>query len=50
LFRAFLDAGLPPNAAALLTGQGADVGAYLVNSPHVAAIAFTAQRKSACES
>jgi RHH-type proline utilization regulon transcriptional repressor/proline dehydrogenase/delta 1-pyrroline-5-carboxylate dehydrogenase len=44
LFRAFLDAGLPAEAAAFLPGGGEDVGAYLVNSPQVATIAFTGSK------
>ena len=38
--RAFREAGLPPNALALLPGEG-DVGAALVDHPDTATIAFT---------
>lgn len=45
LFRAFLEAGLPPEAAAFLPGSGPEIGAYLVGSPHVATIAFTGSKE-----
>ena len=44
LFRAFREAGLPADAAAFLPGNGEEVGAPLVSSPHVAAVAFTGSK------
>ena len=44
VFRAFLDAGMPPTAAAFLPGAG-ETGARLVESPAVATIAFTGSRE-----
>jgi len=40
-----LEAGLPPRAAAFLPGNGAEIGAYLVNSPRVSTIAFTGSKQ-----
>jgi RHH-type proline utilization regulon transcriptional repressor/proline dehydrogenase/delta 1-pyrroline-5-carboxylate dehydrogenase len=45
LYRAFLDAGLPPQAAAFLPGRGSEVGAALVNSPLVSTIVFTGSKE-----
>lgn len=44
LFRAFQDAGLPAEAAALLPGRGEEIGAYLVTNPLVSTIAFTGSK------
>jgi RHH-type proline utilization regulon transcriptional repressor/proline dehydrogenase/delta 1-pyrroline-5-carboxylate dehydrogenase len=45
LFDLFLEAGMPANAAAFLPGDGQTIGARLVDSEHVATIAFTGSRE-----
>jgi RHH-type proline utilization regulon transcriptional repressor/proline dehydrogenase/delta 1-pyrroline-5-carboxylate dehydrogenase len=44
LVEAFLAAGLPPGVLAFLPGVGEEVGAYLVEHPDVAFVAFTGSR------
>jgi RHH-type proline utilization regulon transcriptional repressor/proline dehydrogenase/delta 1-pyrroline-5-carboxylate dehydrogenase len=45
LARVFRDAGVPPGAIQLLLGSGATVGAYLVEHPDIALIAFTGSKE-----
>ncbi len=45
LARIFRDAGVPPGALQLLSGEGPTVGAYLVEHPDIALIAFTGSRE-----
>jgi RHH-type proline utilization regulon transcriptional repressor/proline dehydrogenase/delta 1-pyrroline-5-carboxylate dehydrogenase len=45
LARVFREAGVPCGAIQLLSGQGATVGAYLVQHPDVAVIAFTGSKE-----
>jgi RHH-type proline utilization regulon transcriptional repressor/proline dehydrogenase/delta 1-pyrroline-5-carboxylate dehydrogenase len=45
LARIFHEAGIPPAAVQFLPGTGEEVGAHLVQSPHVAIIAFTGSRE-----
>tara|TARA_B100001248_G_scaffold262669_1_gene260659 strand:+ start:58968 stop:61955 length:2988 start_codon:yes stop_codon:yes gene_type:complete len=44
LFKAFQEAGMPPEAAAFLPGYGEEIGAIMVDSPLVSTIAFTGSR------
>jgi RHH-type proline utilization regulon transcriptional repressor/proline dehydrogenase/delta 1-pyrroline-5-carboxylate dehydrogenase len=44
LARIFREAGVPPGALQLLSGDGETVGAYLVEHPQVAVVAFTGSR------
>jgi RHH-type proline utilization regulon transcriptional repressor/proline dehydrogenase/delta 1-pyrroline-5-carboxylate dehydrogenase len=44
LMEIFQEVGLPPGVANYLPGVGEEVGPVLVNSPHVAMIAFTGSR------
>lgn len=44
LFRAFLDAGMPPQALQFLPGPGEVAGARLVEHPDVATLVFTGSR------
>ena len=41
----FIEAGLPPGVANLLTGPGSRVGAHLVAHPQVDFIAFTCSKE-----
>jgi len=43
--RLLLEAGVPPGALQLLSGPGAKVGAYMVEHPDVALIAFTGSKE-----
>ncbi|TVR50667.1 MAG: aldehyde dehydrogenase family protein [Puniceicoccaceae bacterium] len=45
LYQLFLDAGLPPEAAAFLPGRGETVGTALARHPAVATIAFTGSQE-----
>jgi RHH-type transcriptional regulator, proline utilization regulon repressor / proline dehydrogenase / delta 1-pyrroline-5-carboxylate dehydrogenase len=45
LARIFHEAGIPGDVAQFLPGAGEEVGAHLVESPHVAIIAFTGSRE-----
>jgi RHH-type proline utilization regulon transcriptional repressor/proline dehydrogenase/delta 1-pyrroline-5-carboxylate dehydrogenase len=45
LMKLFIEAGLPPGAANLLTGPGSSVGAHLVAHPRVDFIAFTGSKE-----
>ena len=45
LARVFREAGVPPGALQLLTGPGSVVGAYLVEHPDIAVIAFTGSKE-----
>lgn len=45
VFQAFLDAGLPPKAAAFLPGYGEEIGKHLVDSPRVETIVFTGSKE-----
>jgi len=45
LARIFHEAGIPPEIAQFLPGKGEDVGAFLVEHPQVAVIAFTGSRE-----
>ena len=45
LARLFREAGVPPGAIQLLSGPGSVVGAYLVEHPDVAVIAFTGSKE-----
>lgn len=44
LARIFHEAGIPPAVAQFLPGKGEEIGAFLVEHPHVAVIAFTGSR------
>jgi RHH-type transcriptional regulator, proline utilization regulon repressor / proline dehydrogenase / delta 1-pyrroline-5-carboxylate dehydrogenase len=45
LARIFHEAGIPGDVAQFVPGPGEEVGAHLVESPHVAVIAFTGSRE-----
>ncbi len=45
LARIFHEAGIPPEAAQFLPGKGEEIGAFLVEHPQVAVIAFTGSRE-----
>jgi RHH-type proline utilization regulon transcriptional repressor/proline dehydrogenase/delta 1-pyrroline-5-carboxylate dehydrogenase len=45
LARVFRDAGVPPGALQFLSGPGSTVGAYLVEHPDIALIAFTGSKE-----
>jgi RHH-type transcriptional regulator, proline utilization regulon repressor / proline dehydrogenase / delta 1-pyrroline-5-carboxylate dehydrogenase len=45
LARIFYEAGIPPEVAQFVPGNGEDVGAFLVEHPHVSVIAFTGSRE-----
>jgi RHH-type proline utilization regulon transcriptional repressor/proline dehydrogenase/delta 1-pyrroline-5-carboxylate dehydrogenase len=45
LARVFREAGVPGGALQLLTGPGSGVGAYLVEHPDIAAVAFTGSKE-----
>jgi RHH-type proline utilization regulon transcriptional repressor/proline dehydrogenase/delta 1-pyrroline-5-carboxylate dehydrogenase len=45
LARIFHEAGIPPAVVQFVPGSGEEIGAHLVQSPHVAVIAFTGSRE-----
>lgn len=49
LFEAFLEAGMPPEAAAFLPGRGEEIGPVLSKHPLVSTIVFTGSREVGLE-
>jgi RHH-type proline utilization regulon transcriptional repressor/proline dehydrogenase/delta 1-pyrroline-5-carboxylate dehydrogenase len=45
LARIFHEAGIPPEVAQFVPGEGEEVGAFLVEHPHISVIAFTGSRE-----
>ncbi|HBG62400.1 MAG: glyceraldehyde-3-phosphate dehydrogenase [Omnitrophica WOR_2 bacterium GWF2_38_59] len=45
LGRVFCEAGVPPGVLNVITGQGREIGDYLVSHPHINMIAFTGSSK-----